>query len=119
VIVRSLAKIAVVVASAGFALIELGSPLWTRAQLDGTAHDAADDAARMFVRTNSREAAYAAALEDVTERGARLDDLFFDEAGTVHVTVSKRAWSYLLDNFEQTRDWYDVRLSASAAPPEP
>ena len=37
-IVKGLVKIVAAIAIAGFALIELGSPLWTKAQLDSTAH---------------------------------------------------------------------------------
>ena len=118
-ITRGLAKIVAGIAFAGFAVIELGSPLWTKAQLDTTAHDAANDAAYAFVRTNNRDQAYAAALEDAAKSGAKLDEFYFDEAGVVHVTVSKQARSYLLHNFEQTRDWYDVRLRATAPPASP
>jgi hypothetical protein len=115
-IVRGLAKIVAGIGLAGFAVIEVGSPLWTKAQLDGTAHGAANDAAYAFGRTNSRDQAYAAALDDVNHDGATLDEFFLDEAGLVHVTVSKRAKSYLLHNFERTRSWYEVRLRATAGP---
>jgi hypothetical protein len=117
VIARGLAKVVGGIAIAGFVVVELGSPLWTKAQLDGTAHDAANDAAYTLERTNSRDQAYAAAVEDVDQGGARLDEFFVDEAGAVHVTVSKRAKSYLLHNFERTRDWYEVHLRATAEPP--
>jgi hypothetical protein len=116
VIVRGLAKIAGGIAFAGFAAIELGSPLWTKAQLDGTAHDAANDAAYAYVRTNSRDQAYDAALEDANSGGAKLDEFFFDGAGAIHVTVSKQAKSYVLHNFEKTRGWYEVHLRATAKP---
>jgi hypothetical protein len=115
-IVRVLAKIVAPIALAGFAVIELGSPLWTKAQLDGTAHNAANDAAYAFGRTNNRDQAYAAALDDVNGVGARLDEFFLDDAGVVHVTVSKRAKSYVLHNFEKTRSWYEVHLRATAEP---
>ena len=115
-IVRGLAKIVAGIGLAGFAAIEVGSPLWTKAQLDGTAHSAANDAAYAFGRTNSRDQAYAAALDDVSSDGATLDEFFLDEAGLVHVTVSKRAKSYLLHNFEKTRSWYEVHLRATAGP---
>ena len=86
-------------------LAELGSQLWTRlrtkAPLDGTAHDAANGAAYAFGRTNSSDEAYAAALDD---------------AGAVHVTVSKRAKSYVLHKFEKTRSWYEVHVRATAEP---
>jgi len=116
VIVRGLAKIVASIGLAGLAAIELGSPLWTKAQLDGTAHNAANDAAYAFGRTNSRDQAYAAALADVNGGGARLDEFSVDDAGVVHVTVSKRARSYVLHNFEKTRSWYEVHLRATAEP---
>jgi hypothetical protein len=118
-IVRGLAKLVAGIAFAGFAVVELGSPLWTKAQLDTTAHDAANDAARTYERTKNPDLAYTAALEDTGKGGAKLDEFYFDDAGIVHVTVSKRARSYLLHNFEQTRDWYDVRLRATAPPANP
>ena len=116
VIVRGLAKIVIAIGLVGFALIELGSPLWTKAELDGTAHNAASDAAYAFGRTNNRDQAYAAALDDTNGDGAKLDEFYVDDAGAVHVTVSKQAKSYLLHNFEKTRSWYEVRLRATAEP---
>jgi hypothetical protein len=116
VIARGLAKIVAGIALPGFAVIELGSPLWTKAQLDGTAHNAANDAAYAFGRTNNRDQAYQAALSDANGGGATLDEFFFDDAGVVHVTVSKRAKSYVLHNFEKTRSWYEVHLRATAQP---
>ena len=71
-IARGLDKLVAGIAFAGFAVIELGSPLWTKLQLDTTAHDAAHDAASAFVRTNNRDQAYAAALEDANKGGAEL-----------------------------------------------
>lgn len=115
-IVRSLAKIVAGIALVGFAVIELGSPLWAKAQLDGTAHNAASDAAYAFGRTNNRDQAYEAALDDANGDGAKLDEFFVDDAGVVHVTVSKRAKSYVLHNFEKTRSWYEVHLRATATP---
>jgi hypothetical protein len=116
VIGRSLAKIVAGIGLAGFSVIELGSPLWTKAALDGTAHDAANDAAFALVRTNDRDQAYAAAREDADHGGAKLDEFFLDNAGIVHVTLSKQAKSYLLHNFEKTRGWYEVRLRATSQP---
>ena len=115
-IVRGLAKIVIAIGLVGFALIELGSPLWTKAELDGTAHNAANDAAYAFGRTNNRDQAYEAALDDANGGGAKLDEFYVDDAGAVHVTVSKQAKSYLLHNFEKTRSWYEVRLRATAEP---
>jgi hypothetical protein len=116
VIARSMAKIVAGIGLAGFSVIELGSPLWTKAALDGTAHDAANDAAYTMVRTNDRNQAYAAAQEDADHGGAKLDEFFLDDAGIIHVTLSKEAKSYLLHNFEKTRGWYEVRQRATSQP---
>ncbi len=118
-IIRGLAKIVIGIALVGFAVIELGSPLWTKAQLDGTAHNAASDAAYALGRSNNRDQAYEAALDDTNGDGAKLDEFSVDDAGVVHVTVSKQAKSYVLHNFEKTRSWYEVRLRATAEPASP
>jgi len=55
-------------------------------------------------------------IADTNGDGAKLDEFFVDDAGVVHVTVSKRAKSYLLHNFKKTRGWYEVRLRATAQP---
>lgn len=113
-----LVKIVVVIALVGFAAIELGSPLWTRAQLDGVAHDAADEAARVYANTRNSERARAAAEVQVEAEDAILQDFRVDSpTQRVRVTVFREARSYLLDRFGPTKDWYDVKVSASAAPP--
>ena len=110
-----LIKIVVVIALLGVAAVELGSPLWTRAQLDGTAHDAADEAARAFEdsgeTTDAKSAAEARAKQDdavVTEYSGP------DTQGRIHVTVYREAKSYVLHNFGPTQDWYDVSVKASS-----
>ena len=55
------------------------------------------------------------ATKDAEDKGARLDAFSIDDKG-IHVTVFKRAKSYVLYKFSQTRHWYDVRVSASATP---
>jgi len=97
-ILRWLVKIAAGVAIAGFLVVELGSPLWTRASLDGTAHDAANDAAHEYFQTHDEAFARQTATKDAEDKGARLDAFSID------------------DKFSQTRHWYDVRVSASATP---
>lgn len=110
-----LVKIVVVIALLGFAAVELGSPLWTRAQLDGIAHDAADEAAREYDDSRdlalARKAAEAQAAKDnavVTEFTHTVNP-----AG-IHVTVFKEAKSYLLHNVGATKDWYAVSVDATA-----
>jgi hypothetical protein len=110
-----LVKIVVVIGVLGFAAIELGSPLWTKVALDSPAHDAANDAAQLYGHTRDPEAARQAAIRDAENAGARLENFSVDGQARIHVTLFKRAKSYLLHRFSQTRHWYDVRVSASAA----
>lgn len=111
-----LAKIVVVIALLGFAAVELGSPLWTRAQLDGIANDAADEAARRWPETTrAREAA-----EEQAEDGGAVLTRFETPSVTngqkIVVTVYRDARSYLLHRFGPTKDWYAVSVTASAEP---
>ncbi|MCU1451700.1 MAG: hypothetical protein JWP02_3870 [Acidimicrobiales bacterium] len=109
-------KILVGLALAGLLVVELGSPLLTRATVDGSAHSAADDAAHEMSQSHNQDQARALAEQDAAADGARLEQFGIDDQGTVHVTLSKQARSYVLHNFEPTRDWYNVRVSATAVP---
>jgi hypothetical protein len=109
-------KIVVGIALAGFLVVELGSPLLTRATLDGTAHSAADDAAHEMFQSHDPDKAKTLADQDAQNDHAQLQQFSVDEQGTVHVTLYKQAKSYVLHNFKPTRDWYNVRVSASAVP---
>lgn len=111
-----LAKIVIVIALLGFAAVELGSPLWTRAQLDGIANDAADEAARIYGDSKKLPDAKAVAEERAQKDGAVVTAFSRDTQGRIHVTVYKAAKSYLLHNFGPTKDWYDVSVEASADP---
>jgi hypothetical protein len=111
-----LIKIVVGIAVVGFLVVELGSPLLTKATLDSDAHHAADDAAHELFQSHDQDKARAAADQDAQGGHARLDQFGVDEQGVVHVTLSKQAKSYVLHNFEPTRDWYNVRVSATAVP---
>jgi hypothetical protein len=113
-----LLKIVFGIALAGLVLFELGSPAWTRAQLDSTAHDIADEAAFEVKRTNSTESARAAADQLASKRDVRLTEFRIDAGQRVHVTVYRQAKSYVLRRFDQTKDWYDVSVSADAVPPQ-
>jgi len=112
---RWLIKIVVGIALVGFLVIELGSPLITRATLDGQAHDAADDAAHELFQSHNQDRAQAIAQQDADNDHAKLAIFKIDDQGTVHVTLSKQARSYVLHKFKPTQDWYNVRVSASAA----
>ena len=109
-------KLAIGIALVGFLVIELGSPLITKATLDGTAHDAANDAAHAYFQNHDPDQAQKTASDDAANDHAKLEKFSIDDQGVVHVTLSKQARSYVLHDFKQTKDWYNVRVSASAVP---
>ena len=113
---RWLLKIIIGVAVVGFILFELGSPLIATAILDGQTHDAANDAAHEYFQGHDVVRAQAVAQADADGDHAKLEAFSIDEQGTVHVTLSKQAKSYVLHNFGPTKNWYTVRKSASAVP---
>jgi hypothetical protein len=116
VISRWLIKIVVGIALAGFVLFEVGSPIVTKIILDGQAHDAATDAAKDYFSGHDVGKAQAVAQHDADGDGATLAAFSVDDQGTVHVTLSKKAKSYVLHNFGPTKHWYDVKVTASATP---
>jgi Flp pilus assembly protein TadG len=116
VISGSLAKIVLVLVLLGAAVVEVGSPMVTRAQLDGVAHDAADSAAHELFERPDMERARATAAQLVTERGAQLKAFTVDTQGIVHVTVQREARSLVLKRWSQAEDWYDVEVDASSTP---
>ena len=111
-----LVKIALGLALVGFLIVELGSPLFTKATLDATAHDAANDAAHEYFQSHDPDRAQQVATEDAERGHAHLAQFSVDDQGVVHVTLSKQARSYVLHRFEQTKGWYNVHVSASAVP---
>ena len=113
---RWLLQLVIAIAVAGLVLFELGSPLVTKTILDGQAHDAANDAAREYFNNHDANRAQAVALQDAQGDSAKLDAFSIDEQGTIHVTLSKQARSYVLHNFGPTKGWYTVHRSATAVP---
>lgn len=109
-----LLKIVLVFVLLGFILVEAGSPLITRAQLDEVAHDAADNAALDLLDRNDVNRARTIAEEIVAEEDAALKSFSIDQAG-VHVTVERQARSLLLKKVKQFESWYDVEVSATAS----
>ena len=87
-----------------------------RATLDGQTHQAAEDAAHEMFQSRNADKARAVAARDAQDDHAKLETFDIDGQGTVRVTLSKQAKSYVLHNFQPTRDWYNVRVSASAVP---
>ncbi len=112
---RWLAKVVVVIAVLSVAVLELGSPVVTRLQLDGVAHDSADEAAHELRQSGSPEQARAKAQEVAAGRRAVLESFALDAQGAVHVIVGRQARSLFLGNWEPTRSWYDVKVSATGA----
>jgi hypothetical protein len=116
VISRWLLKVIIGIALAGLVLFEVGSPYVTKAILDGQAHDAADNAAHEYFQNHDRDRAQAVAQQAADSDHAALTAFDIDDQGTVRVTLSKQARSYVLHNFGPTKDWYTVRITASAVP---
>jgi len=116
VITNWLLKLVIGIAVVGLVLFELGSPLVTKAILDGQVHDTADEAAHEYFQDHDVARARAVAQQNADDDHAKLDVFDIDDQGTIHVTLSKQARSYVLHNFGPTKDWYDVRLSATAVP---
>lgn len=113
-----LLKIVIAIAVVGFLVIELGSPVWTRAQLDDVAHDIADEAAFDLKRTNDPAVTRAEAEKLASAKDVTLTAFEIRDAQHVYVTVYRQAKSYLLRRFDQTRDWYDISVKADALPPQ-
>ena len=112
---RWLLKVIIGIALVGFLLFEVGSPLVTKAILDDKVHEAADDAAHDYFNNHDLVKAQAVAQQDADSDHAKLEAFSIDDQG-VHVTLSKQAKSYLLHNFGATKDWYNVRITATAVP---
>ena len=113
---RWLLKLVIGIAIVGLALFELGSPLLATTVLDGQVHETADDAAHEYFQNHDPDRARAIAQQDADDDHATLTAFDIDDQGTVRVTLSKQARSYVLHNFGPTKDWYAVRISASAVP---
>jgi len=109
-------KLVLGIALGGLILFEVGSPVVTGVMLDGQAHDAATDAAKDYFSGHNVDSAQAAAQHDADGDGATMTAFHIDGDGTVHVTLSKKAKSYVLHNFGPTKNWYTVTKSGSATP---
>jgi Flp pilus assembly protein TadG len=96
------------------AVFELGSPYWARHQAADAAKAAASAGARTLASNRDPRTAETAAAKAASAGGATLEAFTQQPNGTVKVTVSKEAKSYLLRRFSVTRDWYEIRESATA-----
>jgi hypothetical protein len=109
-----LIKVLVGIAVLGFAVIELGSPLVARAQADDAAHEVANEASFRLRDNNTQATLDAACAEEAADQSVEIVQCTINEKNEILVEVRKEARSFLLDRFEQTKDWYDVTASATA-----
>ncbi|MFP5328108.1 MAG: hypothetical protein ACLGHT_11580 [Acidimicrobiia bacterium] len=111
-----LIKVVVGIALAGFLVIEIGSPLLKKAELDDAAHRAADEAALELLDSRNIEAAKQVCAEIATEEEVNLDSCELDSNGDIAVTVSDTARSFLFGKLDATKKFYDVEAEATAEP---
>lgn len=98
----------------GLLIVEAGSPLITRAQIDGVAHDAADSAALDLLDHNDVDHARQVAQSIADDKNVVLAAFTVDQRGVV-VTVEREAWSLVFKKVDKTKSWYDVRVTAIAS----
>jgi len=106
---RFLAKVVISILVLGFVAFELGSPLIVRLQVDGVAHDVADESARTLARSSNAGSARGTADQIVFDHGTSLRSFEIDAAGTVNVTVAREAPSLVLKKWDKTQDKGPVR----------
>jgi hypothetical protein len=112
-----LLKIVIVIALVGVVMVEVGSPIITHFQVDGAAHDAADDAAAAWFQRKNMDEAQSIANQDAAKEHATVESFTIDDSNVVHVRLHKQARSFLLKKFGWAKKWYEVRVSASSAGP--
>jgi len=113
-----LIKIVVTIALIGLVAFEGGSPLITRAQVDGTAHNMADDATAEYFQRKDEATARAIADEIAAKEEVAIEEFTVDPAtGVVTVKVFKQARSLVLKNWGPTKSWYEIRVTAAGETP--
>lgn len=113
-VVGWLVKIVLSLVLTALVIVEAGSPLITRAQIDGVAHDAADSAALELLDRNDLERARDVAQEIADDHDVVLESFTVDQRG-LRVTVARKAWSLVMKKWDKTKTWYDVRVTATAS----
>ena len=110
-----LVKIVLGFAVAGVAVVEFGSPLVTRGQIDGVAHEAADSAALFLLEHRDVEGACGVAVEIADRNDVEIGpgECRIDQNG-VTVTVHRDAWSLFMDRWSETKSWYEVQVTATS-----
>ena len=113
-----LLKVVIVLAVIGVVFVEVGSPVIAHFQVDGAAHDAADDAASSLFHGGDADTARAAADQDAAKEGATVESFTIDNDNkTVHLRLFKQARSFVLKKVSWFKKWYEVRVSASSSGP--
>lgn len=108
-----LLKIVISFVIVGIGVVELGSPLVTRTQIDGVAHDAADSAALELLSNNDVDRARAVAQEIADDKDVAMESFTVDQ-NVVRITVVRQAWSLVLKKWDRTDSWYNVKVTAVA-----
>jgi hypothetical protein len=114
--VRGLFKVLLVIALLGVSVAEIGSPVWSKAEVTVAAKDAAEAGAQNYFASSDLAKARDAASAAASTSGAQVESLTLSPDGLVHVTVYRHARSYVLYKISVLKKWYDVRASASATP---
>ena len=116
-----LLKLVVGIALLGAVVIEAGSPLVARVQVDDAAHSMADEAAFQLKSNHvSQDQAQTAAQTIAQEKSVTLVPGSFrvDELGVVHLSAEKDAFSIVLKHIDQTKSWYHVMVTVTGKPPK-
>ena len=108
-----LAKVVIGVGLLVFLIIEISSPIITRAQLGDTATKAADAAVAELKANRDATAARKAADQLAHKENAGVEE-FTVTGDTVKLRVSREAHSYVLGRFKQAHRWYHVTARATA-----
>ena len=113
-----LVKLVLGIVVAGLAIIELGSPLVAKAQLDGSAHEVADEVALRVNRSTTKNQLKDLCDEEASTRSVEVLSCELvpsqGAAGVIKVEARKEARSLILKNLGATEDWYDQRITVTA-----
>lgn len=112
-----LLKVIVGIVLIGAAVLELGSPLIARAQVDDAAHNVADEVAFQLRTFRDDPALQEACRVQADRESVELVACRVVDRTKVEVTVRKEAWSFLLKNWSVTEDWYHPEATAVADGP--
>lgn len=114
-----LVKLLLTLAIFGVLVIEVGSPFVARAQLDGTAHEAADEARNALDTRASIQDAETVARTEAAQDSATVLAFEVQADGRVRVTVQKQAFSLIFHRVSATKDLYEPKASATSQAPKP